>query len=210
MSHAAPPQHGSLQLLTGIFQQYRKAVARIVARIVKPHDIEDIVQETYVHIYRASQKITIHHPRSFMLKTARNLALNHVARADALNHLAELSPERDANGDFSDLEIDAEIFSESPEATVQAEEELVLFCRAVRQLPLQCRRVFILKKVYGLSQREIAKRLNIGEGTVEQHLVRGTHACVAYMEARGYVRAECARGGRGRKRAADRLRKSHE
>ena len=40
---------------------------------------------------------------------------------------------------------------------------------AVRQLPEQCRRVFVLKKVYGYSQREIAKELSLSESTVEKH-----------------------------------------
>jgi DNA-directed RNA polymerase specialized sigma24 family protein len=42
-----------VQRLTNAFQRYRRALAKVVARIVKPHDIEDIVQETYIRIYQA-------------------------------------------------------------------------------------------------------------------------------------------------------------
>lgn len=86
-----------LHNLTTAFQHYRTALAKLVARIVKPHDIEDIVQETYIRIYQAAQKEPIFHAKSFMLKTARNLALNHMARADALNHLAAI--QMDAEND---------------------------------------------------------------------------------------------------------------
>ncbi len=56
------------------------------------------------------------------------------------------------------------------------------FCQAVRQLPLQCRKVFVLKKVYGYSQREIAEQLQISESTVEKHIAAGLKSCMLYMQ----------------------------
>jgi RNA polymerase sigma-70 factor (ECF subfamily) len=47
----------------------------------------------------------------------------------------------------------------------------------VAQLPLQCRRAFLLKKVYGLSQKEIAGYLGISESTVEKHVAKGLLHC---------------------------------
>jgi DNA-directed RNA polymerase specialized sigma24 family protein len=64
------------------FLSFRARLARAVARIVLPRDVEDIVQETFLRCYQASAKATIRHPRSFMLTTAKNLALNHVTKAD--------------------------------------------------------------------------------------------------------------------------------
>ena len=40
----------------------------------------------------------------------------------------------------------------------------------MEQLPARCRQVFTLRKVYGLSQKEIAAELKISENTVESHL----------------------------------------
>jgi RNA polymerase sigma-70 factor (ECF subfamily) len=181
--------------LSGAFERYKKAIAKVVARIVKPGDIEDIVQETYLRIYRAAQRRPIYHPRSFMLRAARNLALNHVGRADALNHLAieELNVEVDPTAPSMEAEYQAAM-SESPEALVQAEEEFLIFCRAIRELPLQCRRAFLLRKVYGFSQREVARQLGISESTVEKHIAKGLVACSVYMTARGYARAAAISG----------------
>lgn len=178
------------EALCSAFERYKRAIARVVARIVKPCDIEDIVQETYLRIYRAAQRRPIQHPRSFMLRAARNLALNHVGRADALNHLAieEVRVEVDPIEPSIEAESQAAV-SESPEAMVQAEEEFLIFCRAIRELPLQCRRAFLLRKVYDLSQREVARQLGISESTVEKHIAKGLVACSAYMTARGYERA---------------------
>jgi RNA polymerase sigma factor (sigma-70 family) len=175
------------QCLTSAFQRYRKAIAKLVARIVMPHDIEDIVQETYIRIYKASQKQHIFYPKSFMLRTARNLALNHVNRADAMNHLSSAPVESDNELDADDR-MDETNVSESPETLLQAEEEFLLFCRSLRNLSLQCRRAFILRKVYGLSQQEVAKRLGISESTVEKHIAKGITAAGEYMQLHGYAR----------------------
>ena len=165
-----------------IFQRYRKALAKAVARIVKPGDIEDIVQETYVRLFQAAKREPIQHPKSFLLKAARNLALSHVVRADALNHLES----RVLDGSAESFESGA--VEVSPETLAQAEEEFLIFCRAIRELPLQCRRAFLLRKVYGLSQQEVARYLRISESTVEKHIAKGLVACSAYMAANGYAR----------------------
>ena len=65
---------------------------------------------------------------------------------------------------------------------VSAKQEFEHFCEAVRHLPLQCRRAFVLKKVYGYSQKEIAENLNISENTVEKHIAMGMSRCRQYMQ----------------------------
>jgi len=193
MSTTGVDQQSGLQQLSRVFESSRKALARLVARIVKPHDVEDIVQETYIRIYQASQKGRIYHARSFMLQTARNLALNHIARADALNYVSPAlsTPSEDGEG-TGDTVV-------SSEAIMQAEEEFVLFCRALRDLSVQCRRAFILRKVYDLSQREVARRLGIAESTVEKHIARGITASSQYLKLHGYERLprKAARRGKG-------------
>ena len=117
-----------------------------------------------------------------MFRTARNLALNSVNRSEyKLNSSIE---------DFQDFDISSEV--DLVEEGYQSEEKFLSFCRAVSSLPVNCRRVFILKKVYGLSQKEIASFLNISPSTVEKHIARGMSATVEYMQNIGYLN----RGGR--------------
>jgi RNA polymerase sigma-70 factor (ECF subfamily) len=60
-------------------------------------------------------------------------------------------------------------------------DEFANFCQAVRLLPIQCRKVFVLKKVYGFSQKEIAKQLTLSESTVEKHIALGIKRCTLFM-----------------------------
>ena len=68
------------------------------------------------------------------------------------------------------------------ERQVEASERFELFCRAVARLPDVCRRAFVLRRVYGFSQREIAEHLGISIKTVEAHLAKGIVRCTDFME----------------------------
>lgn len=151
-------------------------LARLVARFVAPHEIEDVVQEAIVRSYAASRKQTIENPSGFMFRTARNLALNSADRA-----AAKLNRSMD---DY--LESEAFIDTTTPESECAVQQEFVAFCQAVASLPASCRRVFILRKIYGLSQKEIAARLEISPSTVENHITRGMSITTQYMCDCGY------------------------
>ena len=68
--------------VTNTFVELSAQIRRFVSRIVLPDDVEDIVQETFVKSYEADLKQDIKYTHSYMLKTAKNLALNHVAKWD--------------------------------------------------------------------------------------------------------------------------------
>lgn len=160
---------------TSIFLSIRERLARAVSRIVPPKDIEDIVQETYVRLCQTEKNEDIHAPRAFLFKMARNLALDKVKRAES--RLAIVSVEDNEEFGFGEPE---DLIDETY-AQVVSNEEFALFCEAVRQLPVKCRRVFVLKKVYGFSQREVAEKLNLSESTVEKHIAKGLKYCALFM-----------------------------
>lgn len=179
MSKTKPPEAAGL---ASVFVGFRGMLRRLVGRIVNPHDVDDILQETFIRTYAASEKTEIRHPRSFMLRTARNLALNHVTSAYSKRTQME---------DFSSIEVFGT--EESLESQFESKERFLGFCRAVRDLPAQCRRVFVLKKVYGLSQEEIAAYLDISPSTVEKHVAKGLLLCKESMQAMGHAVGEASK-----------------
>lgn len=167
--------------LTSVFLSIRSGLARAVSTIVPPREIEDVVQETYVRVCQSHCTEEIRAPRAFMYRTARNIALNYVNRAES-----RLADSFDAaletrNGVAKDPLGDTY-------ARVTSREEFGLFCDAVRSLPVQCRRAFVLKKVYGHSYKEIAERLKISEKTVEKHIAKGMARCKTFLSDSGVVR----------------------
>ncbi len=161
--------------LSSLFMGIQKSLARVASTIAPPKEIEDIVQETYVRICEMSNEEPINSPRSFMYRIVKNLALDHVKRAE--NRLCVSLDDNQA--DIRDLM--EHTGEDSTFNSVASKEEFELFCKAVRELPLQCRRVFVMKKVYGYSQKEIAADLNISESTVEKHIAFGIKRCFHYM-----------------------------
>lgn len=156
------------------FLRFRTRIARAIGRIVQRDDIEDIVQETFLRCYQASARTAVRHPRSFMLTTARNLALNHIDLAD--NRLVARVDSFDEGA--------IPLFRDTPtENTPEVQERFLIMCRAVRALPVQCRRAFVLKKVYGMSRKEIADYMGLSESTVQKHIAKGMVMCSEYLES---------------------------
>jgi len=155
-----------------IFMAAKDSMASMLSRIVPPKEIEDIVQETYVRICQMDKREPVEQPKSFLMKTARNLAYDHLKKAET----------RLADGVETDCDFDVEAsMHDEVFENIASSEEFAHFCEAVRQLPVQCRRVFVLKKVYGYSQREIAKEMTLSESTVEKHIAVGFKKCASYM-----------------------------
>ncbi len=167
--------------LTKFFLSSKRNIGRLVSHIVKPDDIDDIVQETFVKTYEANLKQEIKYVRSYMLKTAKNLALNHVARWD--------NKYNDSLEDFTQPPV--QLTSINVEDDYESKEQFLFFCRATDQLSGSVRKCFILKKVYGLSQKEIASYLNLSESTVEKHIAQGLLKSAMYIKRMNHE--QCAK-----------------
>ena len=76
--------------------------------------------------------------------------------------------EEESNGVSELLAVDI-----GPFELTSSDERFAQFCEAARRLPLQCRRAFVLKKVYGHTQLEIADIMGISQKTVETHIRTG-------------------------------------
>jgi len=127
------------------------------------------LQETYINTYQSALKQEIHFPKAFMVKTAIRLANRYIKMSQRADCDADIEKRSDESLSF----YNASEFSSQTEQEVLNREGFGFLCAAVDQLPEQCRKVFVLKKVYGLSQREIAEKLGISESTVEKHVAKG-------------------------------------
>ncbi|UCC14615.1 MAG: sigma-70 family RNA polymerase sigma factor [Gammaproteobacteria bacterium] len=153
-----------------LYLDMRGGIASMVSRYVAPDDVDDIVQETYLRLCRVAMVDEIQNPRAYIYRIARNLALDSLKKADNAQTVpfVEDFPEPGARSD-------------DVVRQVESSEEFGHFCDSVRRLPAQARRVFVLKKVYGFSQRRIAADLGISQSTVEKHVALASRRCSRYM-----------------------------
>jgi RNA polymerase sigma-70 factor (ECF subfamily) len=140
--------------------QVRRWLSRHV-RTLTPSDVDDLIQEAYSRIWDANFD-TIQNPRSYLYQMLRNLLIEQARRA----HIVPM----ERMGEIDELRIPSE--DPGPERRVSARQELERLRTLVLALPAQCRRTFELRKIQGLSQREVAREMGISERTVEKHLAK--------------------------------------
>lgn len=132
-------------------------------RIPAGLDIDDVVQETYAKLTMLAEVDHIAAPKAYVYQTALSVILQESRRA------------RTRRID-NDIEIEL-LKTEAPEPLqdqqIEARQELAQVYETIAALPEKCREVFILRKIDGLSQREIAEKLHLSESTVEKHIGRG-------------------------------------
>jgi RNA polymerase sigma factor (sigma-70 family) len=154
---------------------HEAALMRYLARVwPRKHEVEDLRQETYARVYSAAVTSRPASPRSFLFTTAHHLM------ADRVRHERVVSIE--AVGDIEALNVSVDEIS--VERRLDARQELKLLARALDLLPRKCREVWWLRRVEGLSQKEVAERLGVGEKTVEHHVSKGGRLLAEYMLSR--------------------------
>jgi RNA polymerase sigma factor (sigma-70 family) len=138
------------------------------------HDVDDIVQESYLRVWkaRASQKITF--AKAFLFTVARHVALDFIRRK-------QKSPV-DSGGDLTGLCV-LEEGAGGPAGML--DERIEVLAESIARLPDRRREIVILRKLKRLPQKEVAAQLKISERTVENQLFRGMKQCEAYLRSRG-------------------------
>lgn len=120
-------------------------------------DVDDIVQEVFVRVLQAHAENPVRAPKAFLFVTARNLALMQLRRAKVVRE------ESLTENEFLSI-LDESI--DVPQAVARAQ-ELELLTTAIQSLPTRCRQIVTLRKLYGMSQKDVAAELGIAEHTVE-------------------------------------------
>jgi RNA polymerase sigma factor (sigma-70 family) len=139
-------------------------------------DVDDVVQESYLRIWRARAREPIQSAKAFLFKVARGVALNFLRK----NRNAPFEP----LGDFAAERVLDHGLTVRETATVQ--ERIDLLADALMALPPRCREIILLHKVEGLPQKEVAARLGVAERTVESQVRIGVKKCFEYLQRRGW------------------------
>lgn len=136
---------------------------------------EDLRQEIYMRVCEAAYKNPPERTRAFVFTTARNLLITRGRRA----HVVPI----DAVADVDMIAAD----EPGADRKLIAREELRRVKNAVEQLPPRYREVVLLRRIEGLSRREIAQRLGLAEATVAEYLAKAMTgiARILYRETAG-------------------------
>jgi RNA polymerase sigma factor (sigma-70 family) len=148
----------------------------------RDQDIDDVMQEAYCRLAALADTGHISSGRAYLFQTTRNIVLEQlrhskIARIDQVTDMASLGIADEAP---------------QPERVAAGARELQRVAKLIEQLPRKCREVFILRRIHGVSQREIALTLGISENIVEKQAIRGLKLILKALE--GDEVAEESRG----------------
>lgn len=127
----------------------------------------DLVQETYARVLAAERSgQAIAEPRALLYRTARNLLIDQQRREDLRQH--------DGEACLAEMPVPA---AEQPEEIYAATQRAHRLVEVIDKLPPRCREAFVLHKLEGLPQAEVAERMGISRNMVERHVMLGVLAC---------------------------------
>lgn len=142
-------------------------------------DIDDLVQESYSRLLKARAAGKIKNPKAYLFATAQHAAMdvcrhNRVITIEPIEDYDQLHVIDDRKGSLVD--------------TFCREQEIAILQEAIASLPPRCREVLALRKLHGLSRKEIALQMGIAEGTVNIHISMGMLRCRKFFADRGLLK----------------------
>jgi RNA polymerase sigma-70 factor (ECF subfamily) len=135
-------------------QKVRGALRRLG---VAESDIDDLIQDAYCRLATLKTVDHIDRPGAYFMQIVKNAWRDGLRRARVVR-LEDFT--ENATPIVEDEAADVE-------ATIDAREQLRLIEALLATLPERCRTIFIWKRMEGIPQRDIARRLGVSENVVE-------------------------------------------
>lgn len=134
------------------------------ARLANEDDAAELTQEAYLRMLRVKRSDLIRHPQAYLYRIARNL-------------VHELyTGQRLPTDDAADLEL-FEADEPGPAELAALNLRRRMIERAMKELSPKCQAVLLLHWQEGLTQAEIAKRMNLSRSMVQKYLATGLAHC---------------------------------
>ena len=155
-------------LLLVLHQQEETRLKRFFSRrLRRPDDVQDATQETFLRMLTVPKSTLIDNPQAYLFQVAKSVASASYARQAREREL------------FVDEEAGWSAADDSPgqERILNGQQGLVLMARAISKLPNRCQQVFILSRLHGMANGEIAQELSISRNMVEKHIIKALLHC---------------------------------
>lgn len=171
------PSANSRGLLAELDARFRSPLNRFFHRRTQNQaEAEDLTQEVFLRVARRDEQSTPENIDAFIFAIASNL-LRDRGRRRAVRGVAVDAEELMARGQTPDSALVEEI---DPQRVLSAKEDLRRVLAAINELPVRTQDAFVLRRMEGMSIKEVANALGVSVSAVEKHLARA----VAHLAAR--------------------------
>ncbi len=151
-----------------LFKSYYRYLVSVARSYVQTDEVaEDIVQDLFVKLWEQPSLLTANISlKGYLYRSIYNSCINYILRKQSKyssldtvtrNKIEELLKTNPEN---------------QPETQFLAVEMISVIKEAIKHLPPECGKIFLLSREEGLSYKEIAEKLNISENTVKVQIYR--------------------------------------
>jgi len=159
---------GDQKALETLFSIYFPRLNDFARNVVKDDVIsQDIVQEVFVKVWEKRFEIETINLEAFLFKLVRNRCIDYIKYLKVVNNRMQ---EMQLSSKYEEL-YRIDFVGDEPYVLIEQELKQKIE-KTIESLPDRCREVFILSRMNGLKNKEIAEKLGISIKNVERHLTR--------------------------------------
>ncbi len=151
--------HGMFWHGINLHWAYTTLLPGIRRKTVCPHQAKDILHDGFLRFALTTSPHRNEEPHAYLRTIVQNLLLEQY-RKDS--YFADYQQQ-------ADLEEPASV---STEHLADIKQRLALVTQIIQDLPPRCRQVFIMYRIEGHAQKDIAEQMQISLNMVERHLIR--------------------------------------
>jgi len=161
-------KQGDEQAFEQLFKLYFERLYHFANSILKDASLaKDIVQEVYIKFWEKRKVIEPINIESFLYRLVRNQCISHI------RHIKVINNTKQSLADIKNIEELYRIDFVRDEPYLVIEKELEKEIEGViADLPPRCREVFLMSRVDGLKNKEIAEQLDMRVKNVEKHITK--------------------------------------
>lgn len=148
-------------------RQYDRLLRFMGARLANERDAEELTQEAYVRLLRASNSRLIDDPVAYLFRIARNLLHEWYASRPPPNEPLEEHELRDAGLSVEDL--------------AHISQQMDRLEDVLNHLAPKCRAAIVMHRRDGMTYDEIAAELGVSSSMVKKYLSQGLARCRTSM-----------------------------
>lgn len=151
---------GDKKAFSAIYNHFEPRLFTFVLKMTKSRvTAEEIIQELFIKIWANRTKLTnVDNPGAYIYTMATNATFNYLKKEARGVAMTE------------QLKRDTATCQNSTEEVINFYESRTIIMRAVEQMPIQRRTIFLMSREQGLTNQEISHAINLSPNTVRNHL----------------------------------------
>ncbi|ELX8379161.1 RNA polymerase sigma factor [Providencia vermicola] len=162
--------------ISGAYQStYSQLVRFFRNRLGNSNDADDLSQDVFTLWLNRKEQSPIKESRAYLFKIANHVLIDHWRRHQRL-------AKSETDIDEALLEHNLEATQDDPSEILEHQQRIQRLSEAIDSLPPRRREAFLLYRFDGLSQSEIAERMEISISMVEKHIAAALLHCKKHLD----------------------------